>query len=114
MDRPKRVMIFYSVFCVWYVLTGAVYQFVNIMPSFLGKLLIALSPVMWIGSEGASSILFVCAPIAFFIAAILIALLPAFTKRQKITAAVLPAGAYALFLGMEILAHRVVTGIHII
>lgn len=107
MNRPKRAIILYSVLCAWWVLTGVAYHFANLAGAWLYKVLIVLFPLLWMGEEAASAFLFIWIPIAFFAASILIALLPEFTKKQKITAASLPAGAYVLFLGMEVLAHHI-------
>lgn len=98
MTKAKRFMIGAVIFYVWYIYTGAVFQF-NFYATdvLLNKVLKFFAPLTWMDAEGTSSIMFVLAPILFFVATVIIDLLPAFTKKQKIVLTVLPVVSYALF-----------------
>jgi len=90
------------IFYMWYVYTCAVFQFADWYASgMLYRVLVAFAPLTWLGAEGASACLTVWAPIVFFAATVIFALLSEFTKRQKIVLAVMPVVSYALFWVME-------------
>lgn len=106
MKKAKRFTIGAGIFYVWYVYTGAVYQFADFCATgALYKILKISAPLMWLGGEGAASVLFVFAPILFLAATVIIDLLPEFTKAQKIVLTAMPIVSYALFWGMECIAN---------
>lgn len=105
MSKQKRFMLGAVIFYVWYIYTGAVFQFnFYATDELLNKVFKFFAPLTWIDAEGTSSIMFVLAPILFFAATVIIDLLSAFTKKQKIVLTVLPVVSYALFWAFAFLA----------
>lgn len=93
------------IFYVWYVYTAAVYEFIDFcVTGALYPVLKFFTPLTWIGAEGTAVLLF-SAPILFFVVTVIVDLLPAFTKVQKVVLTVLPIVSYALFLIMEYIAN---------
>lgn len=80
------------------IFTGAVYHFAYFLTSgVLYKVLLITAPLVWIDMGLAASVLGIIAPILFFAATVIIDLLPAFTKAQKVVLTVLPIVSYGLF-----------------
>lgn len=101
MSKQKRFTIAAVLFYVWYMYSSAVYEFAYLAEYFVEnkvwwKTMIATAPLMWLGGEGAASVLFIGAPFLFVAVTVIIDLMPSFTKKQKILLTVLPIAAYAL------------------
>ncbi len=106
MRKTKGFMIGAIFFYIWYVYTGAVYEFAYFTTSgMLYKVLLVTAPLVWIDMEFAASVLGIIAPILFLAVTVIIDLLPAFTKAQKIVLTVLPIVSYTLLLIMECIAN---------
>lgn len=102
MSKQKRFMIGAVLFYVYYVYMGAVYHFARLAEGdVLHKVLMITAPIVWIGMEFAASVLFILAPMLFFAVTVIINLLPAFTKAQKVVLTVLPITSYALLWAMD-------------
>lgn len=98
MTKAKRFMLGAAIFYIWYVYTSAVLHFVEFTTSGVWyKILKFSAPLTLLGGEGAGAVLIYSAPILFLVATVIIDLLPAFTKKQKIVLTVLPVVSYALF-----------------
>lgn len=98
MKKAKRFTIGAVLFYVWYVYTAAVLHFVEFTASGIWyKILKFSAPLTLLGGEGAGAALIYGAPILFFAATVIIDLLPAFTKAQKVVLTVLPIVSYGLF-----------------
>lgn len=102
MRKTKGFMIGAIFFYVWYVYTSAVYHFADFYTTdVLYKVLKISAPLTLLGKEAAAGGLFYSAPILFFLATVVIDLLPEFTKKQKILLTVMPIVSYALLWAMD-------------
>lgn len=63
----------------------------------LYKVLLITAPLVWIDMGLAASVLGIIAPMLFLAVTVIIDLLPAFTKAQKVVLTVLPIVSYGLF-----------------
>lgn len=102
MSKQKRFTIGAVIFYVWYAYTAAVMHFVEFCATdVLYKVLKISAPLTLLGKEAAAGGLFYSAPILFFLATVVIDLLPEFTKKQKILLTVMPIVSYALLWAMD-------------
>lgn len=89
------------IFYLWYIYTGAIYNFIDFYVT--GRLYTMLkfsAPLTLLDGEVAAILLF-SAPIFFTVVTAIINLLLEFTKKQKIILTVMPMVSYALFFGMD-------------